>query len=135
MENYTPKIHKHGQVEMLIQGEECYLCKRVMIPKDDCDLFPRYFKVSQEAQMKNAGIVFKSIVKVDDMSICQVCADEGKADFFCALCKDRKSTDKIEKSIGDPPEFLCKDCYNTTTAKIWDNALKELEMKHRYDYE
>ena len=59
----------------------------------------------------------------------------GKADFLCALCNERKSTDKIQESIGDAPEFLCKDCYDTVSAKIWDDKLDELQEAHRYDYE
>lgn len=140
MENYTPKIHKDGRyVEMIIQAEKCPICKKVMIKKVKeytlDNLFPVNWQMNQEAQAKRAGIVFKSTTKVDDENICEECEKAGKADFLCALCNERKSTDKIQKSIGDAPEFLCKDCYDTVPAKIWGDKLNELQEAHRYDYE
>lgn len=140
MENYTPKIHEDGRyVEMIIQAEKCPICKKVMIKKVKeymlDKLFPAYWKMNQEAQAKRAGIVFKSTTKVDDENICEECEKAGKADFLCALCNERKSTDKIQESIGDAPEFLCKDCYDTVPVKIWDDKLNKLQEAHRYDYE
>jgi len=140
MENYTPKIYEDGRyVEMIIQAEKCPICKKVMIKKVKeymlDKLFPTYWQMNQEAQAKRAGIVFKCTTKVDDENICEECEKAGKADFLCALCNERKSIDKIQESIGDAPEFLCKDCYDTVPAKIWDDKLDELQEAHRYDYE
>lgn len=140
MENYTPKIHEDGRyVEMIIQAKKCPICGKVMIKKVKeymlDKIFPAYWQMNQVSQAKRAGIVFKSTTKVDDENICEECEKSGKADFLCALCNERKSTDKIQESIGDAPEFLCKDCYDTVPAKIWDDKLEELEEAHKYDYE
>ena len=138
METYIPKIHKekcHTYVEMLIEAEECPLCKKVMIEKATRGIFPYYVAIDQEAQAKKSDIVFKSQTKVDDSNICENCKSEGKADFLCALCNERKTTDKIQESIGDPAEFLCTDCYESVSAKEWSIAKKELYDSHRYDFE
>lgn len=137
MKDYTPKIIENRFVEMLIQGDECQTCQSLMIKKikKSEGLFPMYHALNQESQAKNAGIQFIGNIKVDDEYICEKCEKEGKADFLCALCEERKSTDKIQEIIGDPAEFLCTDCYNTVPASIWTNKLKELLEDHQYDYE
>lgn len=71
---------------------------------------------------------------VDDEPICIECEQAGKSDFLCALCKERKRSNKKQESFGDPSEFLCTDCYETKPAKIWDEKVDELVEAHRYDY-
>jgi ssDNA-binding Zn-finger/Zn-ribbon topoisomerase 1 len=142
MENYTPKIYANGRyVEMLVQAAKCPICEKVMVYKEDKNryygnrIFPLPISINQESQIKRAGIVFKSTVKVDDAYICEECQSSGKATFLCALCNNRKSIDKVQESIGDPPEFLCADCYASVPSKIWDEKLEELQEEHRYDFE
>ena len=108
-----------------------------MIEKASNNMFNHYLYTdnSQESQMRRAGLVFKTDIQVDGYLICDECVKAGKADFLCALCNTRKSTDKIQESIGDPPEHLCKDCYNTVTAKVWEKKYTELLKSHTYDYE
>ena len=76
-----------------------------------------------------------SHVKVDGYPICKECANKNLADFLCELCHTRKPTSKIQESFGDPPEFLCQDCYKTTPAAIWCDKVEDLEGSHRYDFE
>jgi len=140
MENYTPKILNNGEyVEMIIQAEKCPICGKIMIKKVEDNilnsLFPGYKEMNQVAQAKRAGIVFKSYTKVDDKIICEECERSGKADFLCACCNERKTTDKMHESFGDPPDYLCTDCYNTVPAKIWDDKVNELMERHQYDFE
>lgn len=144
MEKYTPKIHpmrgKGRYIEFLLEGRECHLCNAIMLKKTKPEhsydgLFPNYVRINQEAQMKAAGITFQSSVKVDDEPICKECAEAGKADFLCAMCEQRKPTSKINESYGDPAEYLCKDCYETVPAKVWDEKLDQLSEAHRYDFD
>jgi hypothetical protein len=134
---YIPKIHD-GYVEMMVEYEKCPICNKVMIQRlvgYDNRLFPAWIQMTQEAQAKRAGIVFKGSVKVDDDLICEECEKSGRADFLCAICNTRQSTDEIQESFGYPPEFLCKECYNTVPAKTWDEKVSELHEAHRYDYD
>jgi len=137
MENYTPKVHENGRyVEMLIEAKKCECCEKIMVAKlSYYSIFPKYVRINQEAQMKAADFVYSTSTLVDDEPICLECEQAGKADFLCAMCDERKTTDKKEKSFGDPAEFLCKDCYETKPAKVWDEKVDELQDAHRYDFE
>ncbi len=137
MESYTPKIIKGtSYVEMLIQGEECCLCHKIMISKLEYGygVYPKYFKLGQEAQMKLGGLVYKTQTRVDDHSICHECNEGGKATFRCYLCGLDHTTDKIKETYGDPPEFLCVGCYEITPAKKWHEACEYLYNEHRFDH-
>src|SRR3990167_5573450 len=137
MENYTPKVHENGRyVEMLIEAKKCSCCEKIMVDKIGYhSIFPKYLRINQEAQMKAAGFVYSTSTLVDDEPICLECEQAGKADFLCAMCDERKTTDKKHESFGDPAEFLCKDCYETKPAKVWDEKVDELQDAHRYDFE
>ena len=136
MENYTPKIHENGRyVEMLIEAKKCKCCEKIMVTKLGYhSIFPKYMRINQEAQMKAAEFVYSTSTLVDDEPICLECEQAGKADFLCAMCDERKTTDKKQESFGDPAEFLCKDCYETKPAKVWDEKVDELQDAHRYDF-
>lgn len=136
MEKYIPKIHEGGRyVEMLLEAKKCKCCNKVMITKETNNLFPMYYAINQEAQMKAAGLVYITSTLVDDEPICIECEQSGKASFLCALCEERKTTDKKQESFGDPAEFLCKDCYESVPAKKWDEKVDELRESHYWDFE
>jgi hypothetical protein len=70
--------------------------------------------------------------------VCEKCAEAGKATFTCALCEQSYSSDQIQESFGcnySSEDFLCKNCYKTRTAEVWDAKYDKLSEKHRYDYE
>lgn len=141
MDKFVPKIIEEGShvyLEMLLEGEKCHLCKKIMIavvspyrPK----IFPAYMKLNQKAQMETIGLVFTSSCLVDDHAICHECVEAGKADFLCVLCGERKPSNQVQESIGDPAEFLCTGCYNTKSAKEWDEKVDELQEEHKYDFQ
>ena len=136
MENYTPKVHENGSyVEMLIEARKCKCCEKIMVAKLGYhSIFPKNMRINQEAQMKAAGLVYSTSTLVDDEPICLECEQAGKADFVCAMCNERKTTDKKQESFGEPAEFLCKDCYETKPAKVWYEKVDELKDAHRYDF-
>jgi hypothetical protein len=130
-------VHAYGF--MIVELHKCPKCKKMMIRRDNSSTwyrspFPRYANYDFSLQLKRAGWVLESSVMVDDEFICQECADAGKADFECFLCKERKPTDRIQERYGDPADFLCKDCYETVPAKVWDDTSDKLMDSHRYDY-
>lgn len=140
MNDLIPLMKNNGKyIAMYMQVRECPICKHSMINKEEHtrrSIFPMFIGMNQKAQAKELNLKFCSNTEVDDKLICQDCADTGKADFLCYLCKERKPTNKIEESVGIlPTEYLCKDCYETVPAKKWDKALEELQEEHRYDYE
>ncbi|MCJ7507540.1 MAG: hypothetical protein MUO85_02265 [candidate division Zixibacteria bacterium] len=142
IENYIPTVisDELGQThygKVLVELEKCHICHRYMINSRDAKygLFPKYDKITIEKQMERAGWVQRSSVEVDEKYICCECAEAGKADFHCSLCNQRRLTDKIQESFGDPAEFLCTPCYESVPAKVWDEKVEKLREVHRYDFE
>ena len=136
MENYTPDILEEQYARFLVRLDKCLKCECYMVTKPSYarDTFPYYYKLDFNAQVRNAGLVINSGIKVDGHPICEGCAKAGKADFLCALCKERKPTNKVQEKWGDNPEFLCSDCYETVPVKIWEEKSEELYDAHKYDF-
>lgn len=136
MEDYIPKVisNKPTYIQMVVEGNVCGICDKTMLPRFGYGvIFPKWLKIDQDAQMRSAGFVYTSNVLVDDHPICEECEAAGKADFLCALCNQRKSSDKKQEQFGDPAEFLCFDCYNTVPAAVWHKKCDELIKEHQYD--
>jgi len=138
---YIPQIVDDKYALFLVSLSVCPKCGHEMIASPDryggrwTDMFPKYEKATLEAQAKRAGLHIKSRVRVDGEYICTSCEQEGKADFLCELCGQRKPTDKIKESFGDPAEYLCSDCFETVTAEVWEKKAEELHEIHRWDFE
>lgn len=137
IESFKPIVVLEKYGLMLIELKKCYVCHKHMIRRDDSwtSPFPRWVVNTLESQAKRADWVIQSTVKVDDNYICLDCERAGKADFKCYLCKNRYSSTNIEERFGDPPEFLCKHCYETVSAKIWDKTNDYLLSIHKHDFE
>ena len=134
MDKYTPKLHPSGYMEMLVDTDECPCCSKRMMHKDKSrEIFPVYILANQYAQMKAAGMTYTSRTRVDNKLICEECEKSGKADFLCALCEQRKPSDKKHESFGDPAEHLCIHCYESVPAKVWEEKGDQLREEHRYD--
>jgi len=71
----------------------------------------------------------------DNGLICTECKAAGVASFFCALCNKKQPSSKEQKTFGDPPEKLCRDCYESVPANIWEAKCVSLYNEHRYDFE
>ena len=135
-DNYTPQKYGKNHFTFLLRTQKCKTCNKDMIvkPKDNRETFPYYVRNDFDAQSKRCGLVYRSNIKVDDSYICIKCEQAGEASFECALCNERKSSEKKHKSYGDPPEFLCTDCYETVPAKVWEEKESELYDEHKYDF-
>lgn len=122
------------EIKFKIKYNICPSCGCKMMLKAKPGIFPQYFKEDQHSQCRKHGIEFTSKSKIDDDYICETCEKAGKAKFRCSLCGEIRESDKIQITIGDPAEYLCKKCYETVSAKNWEEKNDELEKKHRYDY-
>lgn len=117
-----------------LQVYDCPTCGRKMMNKDKADLFPCFYKQNQKTQMEKKGVVFISDARINNDHICEVCKKEDKGSFECYLCKKVKTSSKLKKSVGyGMQDFLCLDCYRNVSAKKWDDAITELEERHKYD--
>ena len=137
---YTPQKIASDLITFSVEVKICPKCKKDMVskPVDQYfrkNTFPNWKENDFEAQALRAKLVFQSDIKVDDEYICEECKKNGFIDFLCALCKKRKPISKEIERFGDPPECLCKDCYNKVPASEWDKKIEELEEDHKYDFE
>jgi len=130
MESFTPILLEENYGIMLIQLDECYLCKKKMVGPFLRDLLEgRLFpsgKINFENQLKAVGWEESTLTKVDNKYICKSCFDAGLATFECDLCKLRYPTTEIQDSFGDPTEYLCKHCYCNVSAKLWNEEIEHL---------
>jgi len=145
LDDYTPEIIGN-KAKMLVDLGKCSICGKKMLKITakmagnltslNFNLFPHYYVHNLRAQMNRAFIVFQSNMKDKNNNyICEECVKEGKSTFVCALCGEKRSSDLREESFGDPPEFLCKICYETVPAKIWEEKKEELYNTHRWDFD
>ena len=144
MDSYTPKIiekfkcfEKKAYVEMLLELSFCSICKNIMININKDNIFPNYYKLQLKEQLKKINGQIQSNIKdkKTDSYICKSCKEKGKLTFICSICNKEHLTNNIQEEIyGDPPEYVCKTCYSTLSAKQWNTEIKELEDKHKWDF-
>jgi hypothetical protein len=136
MEFYTPDVIEEQYARFLVRLDVCPECGRYMVtvPQDSYGTFPYGFTLCFTAQAKAAGFGIKSGLLGGDNFICTDCATIGKAWFTCYHCQEKKSSDKMYDSFGDPPDYLCTDCYETVPAKEWNEIIHRLNQSHQYDF-
>jgi len=118
-----------------LETTKCPSCGKQMMGKARRGIFPLYVGKNQEAQMKERGVVFSSDAMIDGDYICIECKEAGKASITCALCGEKKPSNKVGDSFGAPPEYLCTDCYDSVPAKQWDEKVDKLREVHRWDWD
>ena len=125
----------------LIEKQEHYVYMGVILKTSICPKCGKYLLPSQNGlNILYGNSMFcstqwaeNSYAKVDDYFICKECAGKNLADFKCDLCNNRYPSSEIQESFGDPPDFLCKNCYKTQPALVWCEEVADLESLHRYD--
>lgn len=137
---YVPSIFAQaGQTyaEMLVELSPCPGCGLLMldVDKQRDRAFPRWYLADVDAQLKRANWRRIGTGRINDDRICTQCTSEGRGSFDCALCNERRPSDQIKESFGDPSEYLCKVCFETRTAKEWADKHEALYDRHRYDFE
>jgi len=133
---YQPPGHKDGYVAMLVKAQPCPSCDKTMVhPPHRRKPFPVFFQLTFEKQLADMGLVIQSQYLRDAEYICTECAEAGKAGFTCALCEEWRSNGTAKESYGDPSEHLCTPCFETVSAKIWQEAKDRLYEEHKYDFE
>ena len=98
-----------------------------------------YFKEKDNrisAQLERAGVVPSSdVLDTNDQPVCEACVKAGRVTFICFGCKRENPVNLIHfTQPGDPCESVCIPCYESHTAKVWDQIIKDLAEKHRWDF-
>ena len=145
---YTPEIVNVGHDNLAligIQVDQCPICKKQMIKTDIKQLVKLQSNWGGalkdagntiEAQCKRADLMIKSCYNSKyNEPICKECESSGKRTFICCHCKTERRSHLIQEIYGDPPDYLCKICYETIPAKTWNDLDKQLTAEHQYDWE
>jgi hypothetical protein len=134
---HTPKMVSDEGALFLVSIRRCPICHQWMVHAPDWDRYSTFPGGDNRFvdQAERAGLRLESGHEVDGINICQVCKDTGKATFVCALCGERRPANQEEESFGDPIEYLCRVCYATVPAKEWDEKIRQLEQRHRHDWD
>jgi hypothetical protein len=131
--NYTPTtITIHGRIygQLAVNLEICGHCERFMVDMSQI-VFTDGNNVMQ--QITNARWEVRSSAQKYGKSICVTCKNAGFSFFYCYLCRQERKSNFLYQSFGDPPDHLCFCCYETVSAKEWDEILDVLNERHRFD--
>ena len=114
----------------------CPKCKKKMIDAEYWRLkgvFPGYYKKDLHIQLSKKNMVIRSEIQHNNYAyVCKICA--GLAEFKCYSCKQQRLVKNIKYREGDPPDYLCKKCFNIKTAKEWEELKDIISEDHRWDY-
>lgn len=97
---------------------ECPSCHRLMMPYVSHKAWPD----NREAQKQLHNLIEAGqySYRYQDY-ICEDCVKS--ATVVCYLCKQERANDEIRTQWGD--RCLCERCFETVTAKVWDEAERE----------
>lgn len=119
----------------MLRVKTCAACDTTMVYGSDS--FPNQDTSSLMAQLERANWEFASGIVSDfhGGELCETCANQGKAQFKCWLCEQAYPYVEAQERIGDPPDILCKHCYETESAKEWEEAKEAIYRRHRYEHD
>ena len=139
-EHATPTRIAENCVTMLCYFSPCGTCGKLMVPKPREDwsrvqVWPSWGEVSLDEQMRRGDLVYASRARSNNAIICEPCSQAGRSTFICHLCKTERPSSALQDSFGDPPDHLCKPCYETVPAAKWNAEVEDLQEQHRWDFE
>lgn len=118
---------------VLIEVRRCLECHLPLRPNLGTHN-PRYHHLDIKAQWARANWPDPGpYIAAREGYICKPCAEKGLATWTCALCNEPR-TGEPQESIGDPPENLCTNCYESVSAARWQAAVDRLNDRHQFDF-
>jgi len=131
--SFVPQVLEEGYGVVLVKIGRCANCHKVTIATGKGYDFPAFWKAGRREQLQRADWREKSFVtNASGQTLCVDCGKTGGA-FRCEICKQERKGEP-EESFGDPPDYLCKPCFETVPARVWADAVKRLEEEHRWDF-
>lgn len=138
--NFIPEIisEKDGEIHatFLLHLARCPSCRVPMMPNfSDHAPFRNWYVPTIKDQMERAGWRWRSRVQNSEGHYyCADCAQSGTDLIRCVCCQMTRPASLVQESFGDPPEYLCKVCYDTAPAKVWEQLVDQLTESHQYDW-
>ena len=116
-------IYGTGQFQLLFNTVNCKLCNKLMMPGWFYKIPKRYRDLFEGVRQS-----------YDNPEYCESCKKSGAYDCQCEICCEVKPSNEMQISIGYPAEYLCKSCFETTSAKKWEKMVEQLEEDHKWDH-
>lgn len=136
-EEFLPEVidEVNGYGIILIRLRKCTYCNAWMFDERKSNLEIGKNEIGE--QLKRAGWKRQGELGMSTLGtlICEDCIRNNAESFKCVLCGKKKKSSEIKRCIGYPAEYLCKECYSSVAAEIWDKKVEELEKMHKWDYE
>ncbi len=129
---YIPQIveERGGDVyaTFVLHLRRCGACRKPMLAGK---LTPDVIEQLQRAGFGREG----STLDEDDRHVCIECEQADRVMFVCVLCGEKRPSSQSQWHCGDPAEHLCRHCYETVSAQIWEQKVDQIEECHRYDFD
>jgi hypothetical protein len=137
--DYIPEKFGECYYKFLIEIKPCGCCSKPMARMPNWNSpFPHSLDINFNHQRNLAGIELCSNRQIaSGKEICVKCWSDGKETCECYLCKNIRPSNNVVKSFGYGGfnvKYLCKFCYDSVSAKKWDETCEKLEDEHKYDY-
>lgn len=127
IENYVPERFDELHFKVLIEVRPCAACSVLTTPNlhHRRGPFPKEYAATMEAQLFAARIRFVATYNGEGRPVCGDCS-KTRALYRCELCHTEKTDEATQWSGHGRQYFLCKACYRTTPAAVWDAKVFEL---------
>ena len=144
---YIPEIlRRAGRDDMILLAfpiTRCRECQQLMLPEsaqvlqqaNNRGVFYTPKGDSVTAQLQRGAISIDQGYKAGLDHVCGDCINEGKVQVECQACHKQVSLNDTHFKVGDPPEFICRECHETMPAAAYEKMVDQLEQRHQYDYE
>lgn len=134
LNNYRPTLHhptdNAGYMELIVPVLTCPYCKRSMVSTKIVDAAQEVagrLEGPMLSQVIEASCSFISTVTMHGYRLCVRCVGENIFSVACHLCKTKLSRTSAKCVFGKFENGLCLDCYETTPAVTWDQAVRWLQ--------
>lgn len=136
---YVPTVvyqdESRAYATFLVKLPFCQHCKKPMLHS----VFPNldYFVKEQikRAGFEITGRQFESHSEFGETlkhAFCQTCCDAGYATFTCLFCHQERPSNQVYRAAYE--EGICSVCFETSSAKEWEEKLSKLDEDNRYFY-
>lgn len=116
---------------VVVEILKCKSCESDMVsPIERSDQSPFTFRLPMSSQIEQAGRKMAAGAK----GVCADCYESGNITENCRICEEDRKPSEIEETIGGK-YHLCKPCYETVSAKEWEDTIDNLRVQVRWENE
>lgn len=134
-EHFTPCMVPGGNDEayFIVKMNRCARCHLPMLDNVKAGVAPGSTP-SLAPQARRAGWKISSGQSpMGEGYICQECFEADPRRYECLLCGEKREKKEVKRQFKHADEILCIHCFNTVSARVWDDAEERLSEMGYYD--